>query len=219
MDRGIEQPIKGRQAVAAGGLPWLVAAACIVASVALVGRQQAAAQGLYKCVDAGVLVYSDAPCISATRAARGVPGEKLTQDQVIALIQAMDRAAARMDWNAQAVYLADDVIIDVRIKSSRNPGRLTVNKAQYQRMVGEVKAKIRSYSLRREDIQVTLDAEGYRADVESKLTERWQDPGGAMIATSRERWLVEPRGGKPRIIMLDIITGEPKPQPQQQPPR
>jgi len=120
-----------------------------------------------------------------------------------------------MDWAAVAAYLADDAVIDVRIKSSRKPARATVGKAQYQRLVTEMKDRISRYSSRREDVQVTVHGDALGAEVESKLTERWQDPGGAMMATSHERWLVESRGGKLRITVLDIVTGEPQPQPSQ----
>jgi ketosteroid isomerase-like protein len=195
---------------AAATARWLLVAACCLGFIA-----KAVAQGLYKCVDRGVTVYSDAPCMSVTGATNSAPRDKLSQEQVLALVQALDKAVARMDWAAVAAYLADDAVIDVRIKSSRKPRRATVGKAQYHRLVTEMKDKISRYSSRREDVQVTVHGDALGAEVESKLTERWQDPGGAMMATSRERWLVESRGGKLRIAVLDIVTGEPQPQPSQ----
>lgn len=190
---------------------WEAAAACALAALVALAQPEVWAQGLYKCVESGVTVYSDAPCMSSTASRHD--GEQLTQRQVLALIEAVDRAGARMDWEGQAAYLADDAVIDVRIKSSRRPGRATVSKTQYRRLVDEARHKISNYSLRRDEVRVSVHPNGHRADVESKVSERWLDPGGAMMSTSRERWVVESRAGKPRITILDIVTGEPQPQP------
>jgi hypothetical protein len=188
------------------------AAAGVLVGLATGGQPEARAHALYKCIDKGVTIYSDAPCVSTTGPS-GASAERLTQPQVLALVQAVDRAAARMDWESRVAFLADDAVIDIRIRSSRNRGQATISKAEYRRLINEVRDKISSYALRREDVQVTIHPDGYRAEVESKLTERWQDPGGAMMATSRERWLVEVRGGRPRITALDAVMSEPQPQP------
>jgi hypothetical protein len=33
------------------------------------------------------------------------------------------------------------------------------------------------------------------------------------MITSQETWVVEPRGGRPRIVIMDIVERDPKPQP------
>lgn len=198
--------------IGTGATGWrrLALACCALAAT---GAPGVPAQTPYKCIEQGVTVYSDGPCVSSRRASRGAPGEKLTQQQVLALVQAVDKTAARMDWAALDAYLADDVIIYMRMKSSRGPRRATIGKTEYRRLLDEGKEKIRNYSARREDVHVSVHPDGYRADVESRLTERWLDPGGAMQMTSVERWIVEPRGDRVRITMLDILSNEPQPQP------
>ncbi len=167
----------------------------------------------YKCVDAGMVVYSDAPCVSATAA---IPGQQLGADlkreQVQQLLDSFDRTAGRRDWNGVSDLIAEDAVIQIQRSPSRG-GRSAIGKAEFRRLLNENGAKRRDYSLRRENVGIELHPDGYRAQVESKLTQFWLDPGGALMITSQETWVVEPRGGRPRIIIMDIVERDPKPQP------
>jgi hypothetical protein len=167
----------------------------------------------YKCIDAGMVVYSDAPCVSATAA---IPSEQLgaglKREQVLQLLESFDRTAGRRDWNALAGLIAEDAVIQIQRSPSRG-GRSAIGKAEYRRLLNETGSKMRDYSLRRENVEIEIHPDGYRAQVDSKLTRFWLDPGGALMVTSEESWVVEPRGGKPRIVIMDIVERDPKPQP------
>jgi hypothetical protein len=167
----------------------------------------------YKCIDAGMVVYSDAPCVSATGGAPGgQAGASLSRGQVLQLLESFDRSAGRMDWSGLAGLIADDAVIQIQRSPSRG-GRTSVGKAEFRRLLNESGGKMRNYSLRRENVQVEMHPDGYRAQIDSKLTRFWLDPGGALMVTSEETWVVEPRGGRPRIVIMDILERDPKPQP------
>ena len=108
--------------------------------------------------------------------------------------------------------IADDAVIQIQRSPSRG-GRRSVGKAEYRRLLNEIGAKMRDYSLQRENVQIEIHPDGYRAQVDSKLTQFWLDPGGKLMVTSQESWVVEPRGGRPRIVIMDIVERDPKPQP------
>ncbi len=167
----------------------------------------------YKCIDAGLVVYSDAPCVSATAA---IPGQQLGADlkreQVLQLLESFDRTAGRRDWNALVDLIAEDAVIQIQRSPSRG-GRSTIGKAEYRRLLNESGSKRRDYSLRRENVEIEMHPDGYRAQVDSKLTQLWLDPGGALMVTSEETWIVEPRSGRLRIVIMDIVERDPKPQP------
>jgi len=167
----------------------------------------------YKCIDAGMVVYSDAPCVSATAAIpSGQLGASLKREQVLQLLESFDRTAERRDWNGLAGLIAEDAVIQIQRSPSRG-GRSAIGKAEYRRLLNESGAKMRDYSLRRENVEIEIHPDGYRAQVDSKLTQFWIDPGGALMVTSQETWVVEPRGGRPRIVIMDILERDPKPQP------
>jgi hypothetical protein len=167
----------------------------------------------YKCVDAGMVVYSDAPCVSGTAS---IPGDQLgaalKRDDVANLVNAFDRNAGRRDWNGLAGLIAEDAVIQIQKSPSRG-GRSTIGKAEFRRLLNESGAKRRDYSLRRENLEIEMHPDGYRAQVDSKLTQLWIDPGGAVMVTSQESWVIEPRAGRARIVIMDIIERDPKPQP------
>jgi SnoaL-like domain len=167
----------------------------------------------YKCIDAGMVVYSDAPCVSATAAISSEQlGGGLKRDQVLQLLELFDRTAGRRDWNGLAGLIAEDAVIQIQRSPSRG-GRSAIGKAEYRRLLNESGAKMRDYSLRRENVEIEMHPDGYRAQVDSKLTQLWLDPGGAVMVTSQETWVVEPRDGRPRIVIMDILERDPKPQP------
>jgi hypothetical protein len=168
-----------------------------------------APQEPYKCIDAGRVIYSDAPCVSSTGS---VAGGSLSRAQVAGLLASFDRSAGRMDWNGLAGLIADDAVIQIQRSPSRG-GRSAVGKAEFRRLLNESGGRKRNYSLRRENVQIELHPDGYRAQIDSKLTQFWLDPGGALMVTSEETWVVEPRGGRPRIVIMDILERDPKPQP------
>jgi hypothetical protein len=163
----------------------------------------------YKCIDAGRVVYSDAPCVSSIGE---VAGGSLSRAQVLGLLDSFDRSAGRRDWNGLAGLIADDAVIQIQRSPARG-GRSSVGKAEFRRLLNESGSDKRNYSLRRENVQIELHPDGYRAQVDSKLTQFWLDPGGALMVTSEETWVVEPRGGQPRIVIMDILERDPKPQP------
>jgi hypothetical protein len=167
----------------------------------------------YKCIDAGMVVYSDAPCTSATGGTSAdLAGVRLTREQVVHLVDSFDRSAGHQDWNALAGYVADDAVIQIQRSPSRG-GHSAMGKAEYRRLLSENSHKMRNYALHRENVQVEVHPDGYRAQVDSKLTQYWLDPGGALMVTSQETWVVEPRGGRLRIVIMDILERDPKPQP------
>jgi ketosteroid isomerase-like protein len=165
----------------------------------------------YKCVDAGMVVYSDAPCVSATAAIPGQIGD-LKRQQVEQLVASFDRTAGRRDWNGLADLIAEDAVIQIQRSPSRG-GRSAIGKAEYRRLLNESGVKRRDYSLRRENLEIEMHPDGFRAQVASKLTQLWLDPGGPLMITSQESWVIEPRGGRPRIVIMDIVERDPKPQP------
>jgi len=174
----------------------------------------AGAQGLYKCVDGGRVIYSGTPCVSAPAGSPGArSGAKMTAEHVLSFVRAVDRSAARMDWDVYSDYIAEDAVIHIELKSAKRGGRTSIGKAEYRRLMDEAKEKIRNYSLRREGVRVTVAPDGDRAEMASKLTEYWSDPGGAVMTNSEETWIVEPRGGRLKIVILDIVTRGPQPQP------
>ena len=179
-------------------------------------KPSAPRQEPYKCIDAGMVVYSDAPCVSATAA---IPGQQLGGDlkreQVQQFLESFDRTAGRRDWNAVADLIADDAVIQIQRSPSRG-GRSAIGKAEYRRLLTESGSKRRDYSLRRENVEIEMHPDGFRAQVESKLTQFWLDPGGALMITSQESWVIEPRGGRPRIVIMDVVERDPKPQPPRQ---
>jgi len=166
----------------------------------------------YKCVDAGVVVYSDAPCVSATASIPGQVGGDLKREQVQHFLESFDRTAGRADWNGVADLIADDAVIQIQRSPSRG-GRTSIGKAEYRRLLNESGAKRRDYSLRRENVEIQMHPDGFRSQVDSKLTQLWLDPGGALMITSQETWVIEPRGGRPRIVIMDVVERDPKPQP------
>ena len=167
----------------------------------------------YKCIDAGMVVYSDAPCVSATAAIPGQQvGADLKREQVQRLLESFDRTAGRRDWSGLSDLIAEDAVIQIQRSPSRG-GRSAIGKAEYRRLLNENGNKRRDYSLRRENVEIEMHPGGYRAQVDSKLTQSWLDPGGALMVTSQETWVVEPRGGRLRIVIMDIVERDPKPQP------
>ena len=89
----------------------------------------------YKCIDAGMVVYSDAPCVSATGGAPGgQAGASLSRGQVLQLMESFDRSAGRMDWSGLAGLIADDAVIQIQRSPSRG-GRTSVGKAEFRRLL------------------------------------------------------------------------------------
>jgi len=175
-------------------------------------KPSAPRQEPYKCIDAGMVVYSDAPCVSATASIPGQLSGDLKREQVQQLLESFDRTAARGDWNGVVNLIADDAVIQIQRSPSRG-GRSSVAKPEYRRLLNESGLKKRDYALRRENVEIQMHPDGFRAQVESKLTQFWLDPGGALMITSQESWVIEPRGGRPRIVIMDIVERDPKPQP------
>ena len=165
----------------------------------------------YKCVDAGVAVYSDAPCASAPRSNPDQAGT-LSRAQVLSLLAAIDNAAARLDWNATADYYADDAVIEIEIKSSKWPFKTTVGREEYRRLLKDTYQKIRQYSSGRDKVEISVFPDSRRAEVRCVLVERWLDPGGPMMSKSEQVALVELRNGRPLLILTRIVSSEPKPQ-------
>lgn len=196
------------------------AAVCLgagLAGVALAGRPSSQQQPPprpvpYKCIDAGKVVYSDAPCVSSTGPGTGSDrGTKLSEQQVLQLVHAFDESAGRLDWEGLTRNVADDAVIQIQRSASRG-GRISMGKAEYRRLRTERGGKMRNYTLRREGVQIQLNLDANRAEVASKLTQSWLDPGGPLLLSSEETWIVEPRGGRPRIVIMDILERDPRPQ-------
>jgi len=165
----------------------------------------------YKCVEEGVAVYSDAPC-NSTPGSNPDRAAIVSRDQVLSLLASIDKAAARMDWNALADYYTDDAVIEIEVKSSKWPFRTTVGREEYRRLLKATREKIRDYSSHREKVEISVLPDSRRAEIRCVVIERWLDPGGLMMSRSEQVGLVELRGGRPRFILARIVTSEPKPQ-------
>lgn len=187
----------------------------------LLGLQaQLASAGLSKCFDSsGNVTYSDGPCLvpepggapKAHAGSRdGAKGGKLTKDQVLAMLQASDRAAMRMDVDATLNYMTDDIVIELTMHTRRGSGRRTIGKREFGRLWVEAKAKVRNYRLQRDNIRITIGPDERSADVSSTTTEYWNDPGGPMMIVSEENSVVELRAGKPKVRWSSVVIGQPQ---------
>jgi Domain of unknown function (DUF4124) len=211
--RGGDPGLLGRPVAFSAG-PAL-ARACSLLAAALLGLHMPAANALYKCFDSsGKVTYSDSPCpVQAPPTRRDNPkGARLTEKQVLAMLQVVDKAAMRMDVDGALSYMAEDVVIDLKMRTSRGAGHGTIGKRDYRRLWLESKDKIRNYRIRRDSVRVTINVEGTSADVSSNITETWDDPGGPMMLSASEDSIIELRAGKPRVRWIYYVFGEPKPQ-------
>jgi hypothetical protein len=199
--------------------PALSSLALLVAT--LLGLQtQLAFAGMYKCFDSsGNVTYTDGPCLApessgapaANAGSRDAKGGKITKEQVLAMLQASDRAAMRMDIDAILSYMTDDVVIELTTRTRRGPGRGTIGKREFRRRWMEGKEKIRNYRIQRDNIRITINPDERSADVSSTTTEYWNDPGGPMMMVSEENSVVELRGGRPKVRWSSIVFGKPEP--------
>ncbi len=205
-----------------GSPPALYPLALLVAT--LLGLQtELAFAGMSKCFDSsGNVTYSDGPCLApepsgAPTANAGsrdaVKGGKINTEQVLAMLQASDRAAMRMDIDASLNYMTDDVVIELTMRTRRGPGRGTIGKREFRRLWVEGKDKVRNYRLKRDNIRITIGPDERSADVSSTQTEYWNDPGGPMMVVAEENAVVELSGGKPKVRWISLVFGQPQPQP------
>ena len=172
----------------------------------------------YKCFDErGLITYSDSPCVS-TVPPRPAPDEigPITREQALAFMASLDNAWSRLDFERVLDHFAEDAVINIRVKSQRAGGSMTAGKAEFRRLLRQLKDGYWDYRLRRANVEVKLPGDASQAEVESELTEWWKDPGGAMTAKSREVYMVEMRRGRPKATSLQIESRGPEPQVRQQ---
>jgi len=136
----------------------------------------------------------------------GVADEQMTAEQIRQVIAVTDAAAKSRDTETIGKYLSEHFAKDIEVPVKRSVVTVRLNKQQYLDMIESGWQQLESYDYRREDLDITIAADGQSGESRSSITETVVIDGKEMVSRVREYARYELEQGKPLITTIEGIT-------------
>ncbi|HEV2762956.1 MAG TPA: hypothetical protein VGV38_08175 [Pyrinomonadaceae bacterium] len=120
----------------------------------------------------------------------------VTEEKVLAVIAAMDKAARAAKVDDIAAHLADDVRIKATIDVAGATQHVEYDRAEYIAETRRGFGKRLAYEFKRDKIEVTISKDGQSAVVNSELFEKLRRREGTFNSVASEIYVLKLRGGK-----------------------
>ena len=137
------------------------------------------------------------------RAAYAQTPAAITEEKVLAVIAAMDKAARAAKVDDIAVHLADDVRIKMAVEFAGARQEVEMDREEFISHTRRGFGKRAAYENRRQKTEVTISKDGQRAMVTSELFEKLTRAEGTVSAVSSEIYVFKLRGGKIVVTSYD----------------
>jgi ketosteroid isomerase-like protein len=164
----------------------------------------------HKCIDAqGKVTYSDTLCPATRGSERPVAldsTQRISVQQIEAMISAADDAARRKDYDKLMSYYADDAVIEFVVRMGHRTGRRALRKRELFEYARQHTAEVGEHNARRDKMSIDIAPNGTHAEIRSKVTENFQKNGQRMTMTYEEQNLIELRDGKLQVIKAYVIS-------------
>jgi ketosteroid isomerase-like protein len=182
---------------------------CSVALALMVGASTAQARP-HKCIDAqGKVTYSDTLCPATRNSERPAAldsTQRISVQQIEAMMSAADDAARRKDFEKLMSFYADDAVVEFVVRMGHRTGRRALRKRELFEYAKQHTTDVGEHSARRDKMSIDIAPNGTHAEIRSKVTENWQKNGQRMTMTYDEQNLLELRDGKLQVIKAYVIS-------------
>lgn len=131
-----------------------------------------------------------------TCAGRAQTPNAVTEEKVLAVIAALDKAARAGKVDDLAAHLADDVRFKMSIDVAGATQNVEFDRAEFIAETRRGVGKRLAYELKRQQIEVTISKDGQSAVVNSELFEKLKRREGTFGSVSSEIVVLKLRGGK-----------------------
>ncbi len=147
---------------------------------------------------------------AAARLPAGTAQAPMTEPQVRAFLDSMDRAAESLNTDAFMANFSDDCIITLEMPGPDGAHRFRWNKEEYARQLEESAEETEDYALERTDTAIELLPDGRSARVTMMITETIRTYSRAIHTVTKEETRLELRNGKLIVTRVDdvVITFE-----------
>ena len=131
-----------------------------------------------------------------TCAGRAQSPDAVTEEKVLAVIAAMDKAARAAKVDDIAAHLADDVRFKMTVDIGDATQSLEFDRAEFLAEAKRGFAKRLAYELKRQKIEVTISNDGQSAVVNTESFEKLQRREGTFSSVSSAIYVLKLRGGR-----------------------
>jgi ketosteroid isomerase-like protein len=164
----------------------------------------------HKCIDPqGRVTYSDTLCPETRNSERAVAlgsPQRISVQQVEAMIAAADEAARRKDYDKLMTYYADDAVVEFVVRVGHRTGRQSLRKRELFEYARRHAEEMNGSTTRRDKVSIDIAPNGTQAEVRTKVTENFSKNGQRLMMTYEEQSLLELRDGRLQVIHAYVIT-------------
>ena len=132
--------------------------------------------------------------------------EQMTAEQIRQVIAVTDAAAKNRDAETIGKYLSERFAKNIEVPVNRVVATVRLNKQQYLDMIESGWEKLESYDYRREDLNISIAADGRSGESRSSIAETVVMDGREMVSKVREYARYELEQGRVVITTIEGIT-------------
>jgi len=151
------------------------------------------------------LIFLPLACalLSLAHAAHAQTPPAITEENVLAVISAMDKAARAAKVDDIAAHIADDVRIKMAVEVAGVEQEIELDREKFIFHTRRGFSKRVAYESSRQKTEVTISKDGRRAMVTSELFEKLTQADGTLRAVSSEIYVFNLRDGKILVTSYD----------------
>jgi hypothetical protein len=130
----------------------------------------------------------------------------VTENDVVAIIDEVERVTLAKDINGVIKHLAPFVIINLSMETPFGIQRVQMSRDQYKEELQKLFSKASHHEYRYENVKITVSDDSRSAVVESDVIERIVMEGKDIRTKTHERTVIEIIDGKLLVTSLDAVV-------------
>jgi len=130
----------------------------------------------------------------------------ITENDVVAIMDEVERVTLAKDINGVISYLAPFVIINLSMETPFGIQRVRMSRDQYKEELQKVFSKASHHEYRCENVKITISDDSRSAIVETDIIERIVMEGKDIRTKTHEKTVVEIIDGKLLVTSLDAVV-------------